>query len=39
MTGVKIGDDSIIGAGAVITKNTPKNSIAVGVPAVIKKKR
>lgn len=28
--GVKIGDGSIIGANAVVTKDVPKNSIAVG---------
>ena len=33
MPGVTIGDNSIIGAGAVVTKDIPANSIAVGVPA------
>lgn len=33
MPGVKIGNNCIIGAGAVVTKNIPDNSIAVGVPA------
>jgi acetyltransferase-like isoleucine patch superfamily enzyme len=33
LAGVTIGDDVVIGAGAVVTKNIPDNSIAVGVPA------
>jgi len=32
---VKIGRDSIIGAGAVVTKDIKNNSLAVGVPAEI----
>lgn len=39
MPGVKIGDYSIIGAGAVVTKSIPANSVAVGVPARVIKKR
>lgn len=39
LDGVKIGRNSIIGAGAVVTKDIPENSIAVGNPAQIKKKR
>lgn len=39
LPGVTIGDYSIIGAGAVVTKSIPKNSIAVGVPARVIKKR
>jgi len=31
--GVKIGDDVVIGAGSVVCKDIPSNSIAVGVPA------
>ena len=34
-----IADGTIIGAGAVVTKNTEKNSIVGGVPAKIIKKR
>ena len=34
--GVVIGDNSIIGANAVVTVDVPTNSLAVGVPAVIK---
>lgn len=33
MPGVTIGKNCIIGCGAVVTKNIPDNSVAVGVPA------
>ena len=33
MPGVKIGNNCIIGCDAVVTKDIPDNSIAVGVPA------
>jgi len=33
--GVKIGTGSIIGAGAVVIKDIPSNSVAVGVPAKV----
>lgn len=33
MPGVNIGNKVIIGAGAVVTKDIPDNSVAVGVPA------
>ena len=33
LPGVEIGDGAIIGAGSVVTKNVPANSIAVGSPA------
>lgn len=39
LNGVKIGRDSIIGAGSVVTKNIPEFSIAFGVPARVVKKR
>lgn len=35
MPGVTIGDNSIIGACAVVTKDVPKNSVAAGVPAKV----
>lgn len=33
MPGVTIGNNCIIGCGAIVTKNIPDNTIAVGVPA------
>lgn len=39
LDGVKIGRDSIIGAGAVVTKEIPDYAIAVGVPAKVVKTR
>lgn len=33
MPGVTIGDNVIIGAGSVVTRNIPANSVAAGVPA------
>ena len=32
-SGVTIGDNSVVGAGAVVTRNVPANVIAVGNPA------
>lgn len=37
MAGVEIGSNVIIGAGAVVTRNIPDNSVAVGVPARVVK--
>lgn len=33
MPGVTIGDNCVIGAAAVVTKDIPANSVAVGIPA------
>ncbi len=35
LCGVTIGENSIIGAGAVVTKNVPPNSVVAGVPAKV----
>lgn len=35
MPGIHIGNGSIIGAGAVVTKDVPANYMALGVPAVL----
>ena len=35
LPGVEIGDNTIIGAGSVVTKNIPKNVVAVGNPCRI----
>jgi acetyltransferase-like isoleucine patch superfamily enzyme len=39
MPGLTIGDEVIIGAGSVVTKDVPSNSIAVGNPARIIKRK
>lgn len=36
---IRVGDNSCIGANAVVLSDVPPNSIAVGVPAVIKPRR
>lgn len=33
LPGVEIGDGAVIGAGSVVTKSVPENTIAVGIPA------
>ncbi len=38
LCGVTVGENSIVGAGAVVTKDVPPNSVAAGVPARIVKK-
>jgi acetyltransferase-like isoleucine patch superfamily enzyme len=38
LKGVKIGENSIIGAGSVVTKNIPANVVAAGNPAKVVKK-
>jgi serine O-acetyltransferase len=36
---IRIGDNVLIGANAVVLSNVPNDSIAVGVPAVVKSRR
>jgi len=36
---ITIGDNVLIGANAVVTRSVPSNSIAVGIPAVIRPRR
>jgi lipopolysaccharide O-acetyltransferase len=38
MPGVTIGDGVVVGAGSIVTKDIPANSLAVGAPAKIIKK-
>lgn len=38
MPGITIGKGAIIGANSVVTKDIPPYSVAVGAPAIIKKK-
>lgn len=39
MDGCSVGDNSIIGAGAIVTKDIPEYSVAVGIPAKVVKDR
>ena len=38
LPGVTIGENSVIGAGSVVTKDIPPNSVAVGVPCKVVRK-
>ncbi|MCH5351640.1 MAG: sugar O-acetyltransferase [Clostridiales bacterium] len=35
LAGVTIGDNAVVAAGAVVTKNVPPNTVAAGVPAKV----
>jgi acetyltransferase-like isoleucine patch superfamily enzyme len=39
LSGVEIGANSLIGAGAVVTRSIPENVVAFGVPAYVQKDR
>jgi acetyltransferase-like isoleucine patch superfamily enzyme len=39
LDGVKIGRNSVVGAGAVVTKDVPANVVAAGIPAKVLYKR
>lgn len=39
LDGVSVGDGAVIGAGAVVTDDIPPNSVAVGVPCRLLRKR
>lgn len=38
LCGITIGENSIVGAGAVVTKDVPANTVVAGVPAKVIKK-
>ncbi|WP_343206255.1 DapH/DapD/GlmU-related protein [Arthrobacter yangruifuii] len=35
LPGISIGDDSVVAAGAVVTRDIPPRSLAVGAPAKV----
>ncbi|USK57573.1 hypothetical protein LIS82_15185 [Cytobacillus solani] len=38
LPGVSIGDNSVVAAGAMVTKDIPENTVVAGVPAKVVKK-
>ena len=38
LQGVAIGDNAVVGAGAVVTHDIPANSVATGIPAKVVKR-
>ena len=38
LPGVTFGDDVVLGAGAVVSRNNPSHSIAAGIPARVLRK-
>lgn len=38
LPGVTIGNNSVVAAGAVVTKDVPENTVVAGVPATVLKK-
>jgi len=38
LPGIEIGDNSVIGAGSIVTKNIPPNVVAVGTPCKVMRK-
>lgn len=37
LPGVEVGEGSVIGAGSLVTKNVPKNTLVLGVPAKVQR--